>query len=664
MVTREELAYYHSEQEYLGHDALGTILLKNIGSVLPSQRAEAAGLGFEFVVSASDWQKRGVSMGHREFYFMASSEEERDDWITTIDLLKAVAVQRDFQSAFGAKLMVPTKADPPVTELFDMSRSVNRKAIVMAPERDTRRARTLRHSVSQMPEDFGVMRTAKELKENVKGLFNYMFAHFAGHVMEHSFKSEMKVLRQTPGLITGLFDQIGAKCAMVTDLRAGAGGDSPATPRLELAVANSFHDLVLDLNTSIRSNKSRGRLSVCNRRSPSIDAVAPCALTPNQSPAKENLNLEESLLPVESIPVPQMREDLERNRKDEGEKKDEEVSGEVDDTVVKSDSESSEPEGVKVNKTSAPPSNSSSPGPEEILDSAKRLSPPAAKLKRKIEVKKCQEVDEAEEDSKGFVYATPEERKHQKPKAMSELKSHYSAGKEGDFDQIFDRRYTTKSNGLATRSHAQESPQTAPRRRELSIAELQHIRSETANSARRTRKEEPRSSAADRIITELRRILDEKLAYTSVHRSSADGDRAQESSPPYRRAISYIPERVDTDRTDLNKETKPRVDNPVLTNLKDENTLNLTGSELEGDAPGGDTFGMTSAGMIIVGKRYGFVKKTVASIGGDLFELKENSIVVVEKIDEEDNIATCSYKDMVGIFPLDAIKVGSAIESP
>ncbi len=130
MITKETLSYYHTEQEYAAHDALGTIFLKNVGSVLPYQRVAANSNRFEFVVSASSWLKKAEFQDHREFYFTANSEEERDEWITTIELLKAVAVHQGFQAAFGADLKIPgkSKESPPVMGIFDKARSLRKRS--------------------------------------------------------------------------------------------------------------------------------------------------------------------------------------------------------------------------------------------------------------------------------------------------------------------------------------------------------------------------------------------------------------------------------------------------------------------------------------------------------------------------------------------------------
>jgi len=61
-------------------------------------------------------------------------------------------------------------------------------------------------------------------------------------------------------------------------------------------------------------------------------------------------------------------------------------------------------------------------------------------------------------------------------------------------------------------------------------------------------------------------------------------------------------------------------------------------------------------------KKYGFVTSTVASLGGDIFQLKEDSVVIVEKVDYEDNIVTCAYKGMKGLFPLASIVIGNEMK--
>ena len=53
----------------------------------------------------------------------------------------------------------------------------------------------------------------------------------------------------------------------------------------------------------------------------------------------------------------------------------------------------------------------------------------------------------------------------------------------------------------------------------------------------------------------------------------------------------------------------------------------------------------------------GVAIKRVESIGGDIFDLEEGTVVTVDKVDTEDNIATCSNNGLIGLFPLECIKI-------
>jgi len=206
IITRDELAYNHSELEYHNHDPLGTIFLKHIGSIVPYEEERSAKL-YKFAVSASTWIKKDVVKSHRTFVFMAETEDEREEWITTIEFLKIVAVYRNFQKAFGMKLRSPFGHEETAIQLFDLKLNtitMNNTKTVSNAEYLTKRKPTGKNSFSSNQEDVSqaTIRSERVLKEPIKAMFNYMFMHFVSRLMENSIKGEESdSLKVTPKII-------------------------------------------------------------------------------------------------------------------------------------------------------------------------------------------------------------------------------------------------------------------------------------------------------------------------------------------------------------------------------------------------------------------------------------------------------------------------------
>ena len=50
----------------------------------------------DFFIGAGRWKKKNKDKEQREFVFGAKDDDEKDDWITTIKLLRARAVHKGF----------------------------------------------------------------------------------------------------------------------------------------------------------------------------------------------------------------------------------------------------------------------------------------------------------------------------------------------------------------------------------------------------------------------------------------------------------------------------------------------------------------------------------------------------------------------------------------
>lgn len=103
------LSYYHSEEEYKLHDALGSIFLKNISQVfIPSENEEN---GFAFVIRAGVWQKKEKVNTNRDFNFFGLNEEERDEWMTLIELARTVSIQKSFHTNYSGIALPISRKD-------------------------------------------------------------------------------------------------------------------------------------------------------------------------------------------------------------------------------------------------------------------------------------------------------------------------------------------------------------------------------------------------------------------------------------------------------------------------------------------------------------------------------------------------------------------------
>ena len=121
MLTKDELTYFHSEEEFKQHDALASILLRNVSAIIP---IEVKGFKNCFMVKSGFWMKKDQIKGYREFTFIAPNEELRDSWITSIEFLKTVSVHRFFQSQYS-KVMLPIKIDEIHKDIYDINFSIN-----------------------------------------------------------------------------------------------------------------------------------------------------------------------------------------------------------------------------------------------------------------------------------------------------------------------------------------------------------------------------------------------------------------------------------------------------------------------------------------------------------------------------------------------------------
>ncbi len=734
-VTRDELEYYHSELEHRKHDPLGTIYLKNIGSVIPTERKKATE-AFEFVVSSSTWVKKDISKRHREFYFAAPTEEERDEWITTIEFLKTIAVHRSFQSTFGTKLSIPLHFDDPVVNLFDrkLPLSTAQPAKATAGEKESKVLSTVQRR--QTMKTLGLMlsgmqgqtshKQEQDLKESIKGMFNYMFVHLAGHMMEHSFRAKdeyRRNLSQTPRIVeqNHVIEAIEARAPelAVGSVSPTSGSEVvsgiPSTvsvDRKRLNAALAFREGTGDqlLMAKIKeekveddeTSKSKTELTLVQRQSDRHEST---------SSAKESERAKKDSLP-EARP-----------------EEEEEVKGVVDESVVDSEGEdpeksvnashpsvvmAKEPPIVRAHRERRSLAEGVTSPSHETVDENKSQSRSQSRqqLERKFSAGASQIIRKSILEARKFSLLTTSsvtQSRLMPPPAKTkedltagtvkdatgtgdsaanlltiQLKPKYDEPKEtrwASFDPT-DAQFQSQSNDIASVMRIDLRQRWKDNSSSIQMQQMRSARS-LAKSGREEQKSlgKNKSEEAARIMAEVQRFVLRKFFPQSARmrkQSPSDYDTNTNKFGCTIRVSSVGT--LGRDRI-FDKSSSPRGEG-----RKEEDTLSLTeyrdlsqtamdqmdASErdygepkpLDTVSPGEDPVPNQEENSPRESeKKYGFVVRAVQSLGGDIYELKENTLVTVEKVNEEDNIATCAYKGQVGLFPLDAIKIGSAVKN-
>lgn len=98
ILTSSEFRWYHNEQEVKqGKVPLGTIPLNEVYHCTPSLNTKST---CDFLIGAGSWKKGKDLKERREFKFGARNEDDRDDWITSIEFLKTKSVYDKFTKNF------------------------------------------------------------------------------------------------------------------------------------------------------------------------------------------------------------------------------------------------------------------------------------------------------------------------------------------------------------------------------------------------------------------------------------------------------------------------------------------------------------------------------------------------------------------------------------
>lgn len=709
--------------------------------------------------------KKDKIKGHREFYFATQSEEERDVWITTIELLKTIAVHDDFQSSFGAKLIIPLKVEDPVVNLFDKKPSLNlTQRAKTGNEKDIKmstaqRRQTIRNmGLNILNAQQSSHKNEQDLKERIKVVFNCLFTHLTCHIMDHSFRSKKehgRGLAQTPKVFTqtNIIESIEEKFAFLKDVEPDKNN--------------------MDQLGTIRSNsmiipgaiEPRKRVELKDFKL-TIKGMGEEQGIP-MAKIKEEKSEDEELGKIENEKASRAEAKLEKNKKSEEndkiEKHDEsnispevsperkvsvnelEEDEEVDESIAHSDNDDKN-EKIQVN-SSFKQRNSIKKGipifpgnqrdkkfakedftSKETWEDNKESS--TSKVGKANSMEALFDWKKENLKRKSSILTTAS-IKNQSKKTGSQHKLYRPPVEKEKYNQykemlfvvpLFDSPLISENNEIATvtRVILKQKP------KDISIAQLQRTPKNIGSLRKVEEVEQNISHNKTALLAEVQKFVLEKLLSqtdrvkknpqskidkhkllgSTVKVRKSSNENMQSKYQPYKTNYKepvHTPSPVTSKilgKTDIKKDlTGKKEDESIgtlsLSSYVDENE-NLHLSEVENKLIGEDFADDNRCVEVlkeeivpdnfnpnedkieeeekldpnnenfqdeVTNQKYGYVIRKVQSIGGDIFELHEDILVTVEKVNEDDNIATCTFNKMTGLFPLDAIRIGSAIKS-
>lgn len=98
-LTRTDLQWFHNQEEAKHNDVpLGSIPFVAIYSVIPAKREKITS---DIYIDCSYWKKKNIEKGNRKFVFGAKTENERDEWITSIEYMKIHCIHYSFNKKFA-----------------------------------------------------------------------------------------------------------------------------------------------------------------------------------------------------------------------------------------------------------------------------------------------------------------------------------------------------------------------------------------------------------------------------------------------------------------------------------------------------------------------------------------------------------------------------------
>ena len=106
IIKAKELSWYHNEKEFKAGKPLGVIGMTSIYHCVPANTAKSTddlNVSYNINIIAllqigtCAWKKKEIEKeGKREFIFGAKDEQERDEWISCIEYLRAKAIYDNF----------------------------------------------------------------------------------------------------------------------------------------------------------------------------------------------------------------------------------------------------------------------------------------------------------------------------------------------------------------------------------------------------------------------------------------------------------------------------------------------------------------------------------------------------------------------------------------
>ena len=201
-LTRTDLQWFHNQEEAKHNDvALGSINFAAIYQVIPAKRDKV--ITSDIFISCNAWSKKNVEKGDRTFVFGAKTENERDEWITSIEYMRTKSVYENFTKKYAnitfpiehashkqkkislGSTMNKKQIDLPSQSSFFKKLPSTRKGSIMHDIINKKRLSSFSLDSYQMNNQENVI---KDTANKIKTLFNVNFTYFFGQIAENVTK--------------------------------------------------------------------------------------------------------------------------------------------------------------------------------------------------------------------------------------------------------------------------------------------------------------------------------------------------------------------------------------------------------------------------------------------------------------------------------------------
>ena len=513
-------------------------------------------------------------------------------------------MHKSFQESFGVKLKIPLSSNDPSQNLFDKKfqlSNVTRPNTNIEPIARIQRKPTGK-SVSNSNQDDASQLSIKydqTLKEPIKALFNYMFNHFASHLMENSihidasenFKSIPKIIKKNK-----ILEQIQTELVSYSQIYSS----KPSTTE------NLSDDL-----------KQKRRQSVI-----SIHSIKPCRKSILEG--KKTIMLQEKVLKNGNI-LDSLAHESDSHQS----------NPEVDQSIVEikpEELEGAEDKKINTSKNKINTSKTLNSQPKPKVMTQEKLW----ELKNDKRLRRFSEYSVAKKNTmidynQSGTLSPIMSRIPLSIKEVSELEYEIKSDSTKRYKEINEGKGFQEGMIFRSKRNDIKYKEKSVKQVELSIVQLQRKNYSTTNLF----------DHESYIIEEIKNKLI-KEATSKFLRTNKSIQKFEQSG-----TLLVSPK----NNTHKIKRKKPHKSNFGIFSLNDNNEASPRNIKKE------IKYKSCNIPVEETSIKRGVAIKRVESIGGDIFDLKEGTVVTVDKVDTEDNIATCSNNGLIGLFPLECIKI-------